>query len=204
MCDGRLARAPRRSLPGPGQLFASGLALAVLATGGCGWLGLGGEEPAARVPAAGAPAPPLPDALRQAVERDFPDRRVPATRDAVGAGDFDGDGRADFALLLDAAGGPLLAIYLQDARRGFRRAWPETATPHAPANPDAGRDAALRVVRAGSPYLFTRQESGRGWRGNTSSSFRFERDAVVLGRGPARETLLHWDGRRFETLAFGE
>ena len=177
------------------------LALVLAASGGCAWLGLGHEEPRPSSAAARIAAPALPDGLRSAVERDFPGLHAPRWRDQLGSGDFDGDGRADFALVLVGERGSTLAIYFQDARRGFRLAWPQDRDA-----PDAraSEGSSLRVVRAGSPYLFTRQVSGSGFRGTTSSSFRFERDAVVLVRGEASETLFHWNGGRFESLRFGE
>ena len=205
---GRSVHHPAPAVPGPRlprrRSALAGLALALGAAAGCAWLGLGGEEPPRSPTTARVAAPAPPDALQSAVRRDFPGQDVPRWRDQLGSGDFDGDGRADFALLLAGARGSTLAIYFQDARRGFRLAWPEAPRQRDARVSEGSQAPSLRVLRAGSPYLFTRQEAGRGYRGTTSSSFRFERDAVVLVRGEADETLFHWDGSRFETLRFGD
>jgi hypothetical protein len=175
------------------------LALAV----GCAWFGGGDDEAARRAQAREAP-PVLPDALAAAVRRDFADLRPPSRRDQVGSGDFDGDGRADFALILGGSGGWTLAVYFRDERRGFRLTWPEARERRESDDSNPAKAQSVRVLRAGSPYSFTRLEAGRGYEGKITYAYRFERDAVLHGAAEQGETILYWTDGRFEALGFGE
>jgi hypothetical protein len=189
-------------------------ALLAAASLGCAWFRGDGAQQSP--PSVEARPPALPPALETAIARDFPELRVPTARDRRGAwtepsretpyrgsGDFDGDGRADFVLILISPRRWTLAVYLQDARRTFRLAPPPAQA--LPEHLGAGAPYAhwVRVLRAGSPYAFTREEAGHGYTGKSSHTVRFDHDAFVFASEGRDDTVFYWGDGRFELLAAG-